>query len=74
MSKLARIAGQHGNRMVVAGCALNTIADLLGCDGVEHHLSAQQVNGLHHAVKALAGLIQIAGFELCEHAEQEGKH
>lgn len=74
MSELARIADQHGNRMVVAGCALNTIADLLGCDGVEHHLSAEHVNGLHHAVKALASLVQAAGFELCEHAEQEGTH
>jgi hypothetical protein len=39
MNTFARIADRQGDRILTASYALNTIADLLGCDGLEHHLS-----------------------------------
>lgn len=71
MSVLAPMADRHGDRLICAGYALNTIADLLGCDGAEHHLNTDHLNGLHNAVKALAAFIETAGFDLSEAAERE---
>lgn len=69
MSDLARITYKHGNTLTLAGMGLKTIADLLGCDGAEHHLTETHANGLHHAIAAIAGLVSMAGYELCMQAE-----
>ena len=69
MSDLARITYNHGNTLTHAGMGLKTIADLLGCDGCEHHLNEVHTNGLHNAIAAIAGLVSIAGYELCMQAE-----
>ncbi|MCY1302642.1 hypothetical protein D9M70_523090 [compost metagenome] len=71
MSNLARIADRNGDRILVASYALSTIADLLGCDGLEHSLSTSNLNGLHHAVKAISELMKCSATELCNAAEEE---
>lgn len=50
----ADLAFRTGDRLASAGLALDTIADLLGADGCEHHLTHSDHNGLIHAVRALA--------------------
>lgn len=69
MSELPRIADKLGNTLTHAGMGLKTISDLLGCDGCEHHLTEENINGLHHAVTAIADLVAMAGYELCMQAE-----
>jgi hypothetical protein len=71
MSALVQMADRHGDRLICTGYALDTIADLLGCDGAEHHLNSDHLNGLHHAVKALGAFIKSVGFDLSEAAERE---
>lgn len=73
MNHLTHLAMSRGDRLICTGYALNTIADLLGCDGCDHGLTDKQLNGLHHAIKALAGFVETAGFDLAEAAEQEAK-
>jgi hypothetical protein len=73
MSNLARLAIDHGDRLMSASYALETIANLLGCDGFEHHLGKDDINGLNHAIRALAGYSWAAGSALYEAAEQEAK-
>lgn len=70
MSALARIATDHGNRLIGASFALTTIADLLGSDAKEHHLDSDHINGLQHAAKVIADVVKNAGYDLCEHAEE----
>lgn len=72
MRDLLPLAIEHGDRLESAGYALETLANLLGCDGSEHHLTRQDVNGLTHAVRALAGYARAAGSELYEAAELAG--
>ncbi|HCG39047.1 hypothetical protein V8Z77_08250 [Stutzerimonas stutzeri] len=72
MSSLTQLAMKHGDQMMSAGYALETLADLLGGDGSEHHLSSQDLDGLRHAVRALGGFALLAGAELCQAAEQGG--
>lgn len=69
MSELPRIADKLGNTLTHAGLGLKTISDLLGCDGCEHHLTEENINGLHHAVTAIADLVAMAGYELCSQVE-----
>lgn len=69
MSDLSRTADDLGNTLTRAGLGLKTISDLLGCDGCEHHLTAENINGLHHAVAAIADLVAMAGYELCIQVE-----
>lgn len=68
---LAHAADDHGNRLTTAGLALETLANLLGLDGSEHHLSDSQAYGLTCAVSSIGALIREAGFDLCIKAEQE---
>lgn len=69
MSELPRIADKLGNTLTHAGMGLKTISDLLGCDGCEHHLSDANLEGLAHAVAAIADLMAMAGYELCNQVE-----
>lgn len=69
MSGLAHVASDHAYNMVCIGIGLEAIGDLLG-GGSEHALTADQVNGLHHAVMALGRLAKDAGYALAEHAER----
>lgn len=66
MRDLLPLAIEHGDRLQSTGYALETLANLLGCDGSEHHLSRQDINGLTHAVRALGGYALAAGAELYE--------
>ncbi|WP_312842433.1 hypothetical protein [Stutzerimonas nitrititolerans] len=72
MSRLAKLAMKHGDQMMSAGNALETLADLLGCDGLEHHLSDDDLNGLRHAVRALGGYALLAGSQLYSEANLGG--
>jgi len=51
-----RLACDAGDRLASAGLGLSTIANLLGADGSEHHLTHADQLGLAHAVRALAEL------------------
>lgn len=73
MSDLNRLATDHGDRLISVGYAMETIANLLGCDGQEHDLSKDDINGLTHAARALAGYVRESGSALYEAAEQEAK-
>lgn len=68
---LAHTAENHGTRLATSGLALETLANLLGHDGGEHHLSDSQVYGLACAVHAIGTAVRESGFELCDKAEQE---
>ncbi|AKA22737.1 hypothetical protein PCL1606_12820 [Pseudomonas chlororaphis] len=57
--------------MTAMGRALETIADLLGCDGCEHHLNDEQMLGLANAVQALGADIRERGYALYGLAEEE---
>ncbi len=72
MREFVRAAYQHGSTLTQAGIALETIGNLLGCDGAEHHLKKGDLNGLHHAVAVIGTLLKDAGYELCEQAEESG--
>ncbi len=67
LNAIARIADLQGDRLLTASYALGTIADLLGCDGLEHHLSDRDLKGLHHAIKAISALMQCSAMELYGH-------
>lgn len=68
---LAKIADDQGNLMSTAGLALETLANLLGHDGSEHHLSDAQAYGLTCAVHSIGALVREAGLTLCAQVEQE---
>ncbi|AYF88394.1 MULTISPECIES: hypothetical protein [unclassified Pseudomonas] len=70
MNNVARIADLQGDRLLTASYALNTIADLLGCDGLEHHLSDNDLKGLHHAVKTISDLMKCSAMDLYNVAEK----
>ena len=65
------LAYRSGNRLVSAGIGLSAIANLLGADASEHHLNSSDLNGLCHAVSALADLVKRDGYDLCEAFEPE---
>ncbi|MDZ4192609.1 MAG: hypothetical protein U1D65_11430 [Pseudomonas sp.] len=71
MSDFLRMADETGNDLVSAGIGLETLANLLGADGVERHLSDDDVNGLQHALLALGTYIKSTGYDLCEAAKAE---
>ncbi|MNF77243.1 hypothetical protein D3C84_593840 [compost metagenome] len=73
MNSVARIADHQGDRILTASYALNTIADLLGCDGLEHHLSDQDLKGLHHAVKTISDLMKCSAMDLYNVADRLGR-
>lgn len=74
MNTFARIADLQGDRLLTASYALNTIADLLGCDGLDHGLSDKDLNGLHHAVKTISDLMKYTAMDLYKVAEKiDGK-
>ena len=65
------LAYRSGNRLVSAGIGLSAIANLLGADASEHHLNSSDLNGLCHAVSALADLVKRDGYDLCEAFDPE---
>lgn len=71
MSDFLRMADLTGNELVSAGIGLETIANLLGADGIERHLSDDDVNGLQHALLVLGIYIKNTGYELCEAVKAE---
>ncbi|MDH4556550.1 hypothetical protein E8F11_15465 [Pseudomonas sp. BN417] len=73
MNTFARIADHQGDRILTASYALGTIADLLGCDGLEHHLSNRDLNGLHHAIKIISDLMQCSAMDLYGVADKIGR-
>ncbi|MDH4611159.1 hypothetical protein [Pseudomonas sp. BN102] len=73
MSTFACIADRQGDRILTASYALGTIADLLGCDGLEHHLSDRDLNGLHHAIKTISDLMQCSAMDLYGVADKIGR-
>lgn len=68
---LAHAADEHGNRLSTAGLALETLANLLGHDGSEHHISDDQMYGLTCAVHSIGMYVRDAGLLLCEKVELE---
>lgn len=68
---LAHSADDHGNRLSTSGLALETLANLLGHDGGEHHLSEIQMYGLACAVHAIGTAVRESGLDLCSKAESE---
>lgn len=73
MNTFARIADRQGDRILTASYALGTIADLLGCDGLEHHLRDRDLNGLHHAIKAISDLMKCSAMDLYGVADKIGR-
>lgn len=73
MSNLSTLAIDHGDLLQSTAYALETLADLLGADGSEHHLTRSDTNGLTHAVRALSGYVSAAGMALYEAAELAGE-
>lgn len=69
---LQRAAIKHGDLLGSLGFALETLANLLGADSSEHHLSDSDRAGLVHAVRALSGYAHAAGLELYEAGELSG--
>ncbi|ANI17959.1 hypothetical protein [Pseudomonas citronellolis] len=69
MREVIQLADGVGNNLTCAGLALETLADLLGADGSEHHLNYQQITGLANAVAVLGVYIKGAGYDLCTAAE-----
>ena len=59
-----RLVCDAGDRLASAGLGLSTIADLLGADGSEHHLTPADQLGLAHAVRAIAELVKCEGYGL----------
>lgn len=73
MNNFARIADLQGDRLLTASYALSTIADLLGCDGLEHHLSDRDLKGLYHAIKAISDLMKCSAMDLYGVADKIGR-
>lgn len=71
MSDFATQVESHANQAATVGLALTTIADLLGCDGCEHNLSEEHLQGLAHAVQAIGFGIRESGLELFSQVEKE---
>jgi len=71
VTRFAERVEKDANHMTAVGLALEALADLLGCDGCEHHLSDSQMTGLAYAIQALGVGIRDRGFELCDLAEEE---
>lgn len=71
MSLRNDLAYRSGNRLVGAGIAIGTLADLLGADGSDHYLTSSDINGLLHAVSALADMVKRDGYDLCEAFDPE---
>lgn len=69
-NNVADLTAKTGSRLLSAGYGLETISALLGADDLEHHLTPDDLNGLSHAVSALADLIKDDAFNLCELAAQ----
>jgi hypothetical protein len=55
-----------------AANALITIGELLGVGAVEHGVSEEQRDGLHHAVFVIGKALRAAAFEIAEAAEAAG--
>lgn len=70
--RLLNAAIRHGDMLDSAGHALETLANLLGCDGSEHHLTKDDHSGLLHAVRTISSYLKSAGFDLYEAAELAG--
>ena len=70
MTRLLSRISEHGYHMEAAGMALDTVGELLGADGSEHNLLPNQVQGLNHAVVALAALVKQTGAGLCTMAAE----
>lgn len=60
----------HGDRLQSLGLALETLANLLGADGSEHHLDPKDIDGLAHAARIMGGYAFAAGGELYEAGRQ----
>jgi fructose-specific phosphotransferase system component IIB len=71
MSDFLRMVDLTGNELVSAGIGLETIANLLGADGIERHLSDDDVNGLQHVLLALGSCLRSTGYDLCEAVKAE---
>lgn len=71
MSELVRFANERADAMVCAGLGLEAIADLLG-GGSDHSLTADQTNGLHHAIIALGRMVKDAGYDMGSLAARQG--
>ncbi len=69
MREVIQLADGVGGNLTGAGLALEALADLLGADGGEHHLSYQQITGLAQAVAVIGAYIKGAGYDLCTAAE-----
>lgn len=63
MSELVRFGAERADSMVCAGLGLESIGDLLG-SGSDHSLTADQINGLHHAIIALGRMVKDTGYEM----------
>ena len=73
MSNLSALAIDHGDLLQSTAYALETLANLLGADGCEHHFTRSDTNDLTHAVRALSGYVSAAGMALYEAAELAGE-
>lgn len=56
-----------------AGFGLCALADLLGADASEHHMTYELKYGAANAVQAIGELIKVIGIDLWEISEPEGE-
>ena len=73
MREFQQIAIEHACRLASAGRALDTLTNLMGVDGNEHNLSRDDITGLKHAVRAIAGYVSAASLAIYEAAEMRGE-
>lgn len=71
MIELQRKAWDTSSQLYSVGYALQSIGDLLGANGSEHHINKKLENGLHHAVHALGSFVLQCGGELAEFSDPD---
>lgn len=69
LADIAETNMDHGSRLMTASYALETLGDLLGCDGADHGFGERTLMGLAHAVQAVGFVVRDIGGALVEHAE-----
>ena len=63
-----KAAARRGDTLVAAGIGLEGIGLMLA----ENELSGDELNALHHAVRALGAMVKAAGGDLFDEATRQG--
>jgi hypothetical protein len=72
LAELPALVFDKSGPIFAAGAGLMAIAELLGADGSEHHINAEQTDGLHHAIYAIGAMLKGEAYSLSGAAEELG--